>query len=442
VTSAPVRLNIVELPVHPDSVVETVKEGISSSPAEEFKNFANAEKECVRITVYHSWAQVEERIPGWERIVNASPASSIFSTPEWLGSWWKAFGSQKQMIALAFSNAKGELVGLAAFYLDDFQSPLFGKLKCLRFVGDGSGDSDNLDLIVDREHENACAAGLIEWLKVRSDWDLCQLNTLPRDSAATNTLLQLLKARGWTCTTRERPRLTIDLPETWDRYLMSLSQKERTKVRYYSRRLERVYDVRFFKCTSIESLPDSLEALFALHQKRWRMRSELGSFASAARRNFYYLVARSSLKKNRLELWILRLNGKPVAAQFGFRYRDTVYSLQEGFDPDYATYKVGYVLRSHILRELISERVRRYDFLAGQDSSKERWGTHNEEYFDLHFGKPWTRGAAHLTALVQAQALKEWMRKHLPSCAWNILHRLNLRLATQQSISSELRPVL
>jgi hypothetical protein len=34
------------------------------------------------------------------------------------------------------------------------------------------------------------------------------------------------------------------------------------------------------------------------------------------------------------------------------------------------------------------------------------------------------------------------MRKHLPSCAWNVLHRLNLRLATQQSISSELRPGL
>jgi CelD/BcsL family acetyltransferase involved in cellulose biosynthesis len=425
---------IAEPPAYPDSGWDGDAE--SMRPHGQLRRrVVSVESQSIRITTYRSWTQLEERIPAWEKILSESPALSIFSTPQWLGSWWRTFGSNKHLVTFAFSNGDGELLGLAPFYLEDVRSPLFGRLKCLRLVGDGSGDSDNLDFIVNPEHENACAAALIDRLKTGSDWHLCELNNLAADSTAVNKWLQRLKSNRWNFALRERPRLTIDLPETWDGYLARLSSKERTKVRYYSRRLGRIYSVRFFKCVSTESLSYGLEALFDLHQKRWRMRSEPGTFTPAARRQFYYRVARSFLERKWLELWLLELNGKPVAAQFGFRYRDTVHSLQEGFDPDYATYKVGYVLRSHVLERLISQGVRRYDFLAGQDPSKERWGTRSEAYFDLHFGKPWSRGAAHQAMVVQAYAAKHWLRKHLPPWAWNVLHWLNVRRTSHRSVS-------
>jgi len=50
-----------------------------------------------------------------------------------------------------------------------------------------------------------------------------------------------------------------------------------------------------------------------------------------------------------LELWLLDLDGRTVAAQCGLRYGELVCALQEGFDPDYATDSVGYVLRSYVL---------------------------------------------------------------------------------------------
>ncbi len=75
-----------------------------------------------------------------------------------------------------------------------------------------------------------------------------------------------------------------------------------------------------------------------------------------------------------LEFWLLELDGKAVAAQFRFRYRDTFFALQEGFDPAYSTDSVGHALRGYVIRQLIAEGVRRYDFLAGQDPSKDRLG--------------------------------------------------------------------
>lgn len=399
------------------------------SPRPASQKMVNVEDQSIRITTYSSWAQLEETMPAWEDILEENPALSIFSTPEWLGSWWKAFGLNRQMVTLAFSTGSGELLGLAPLYLDDCQLPLFGRLKRLRLVGDGSGDSDNLDFIVKPEHHKACAAALVEWLRTGSDWQLCELNTLPSDSVAGSELVQVLKASRWEFSVSEQPRLTIDLPDTWDTYLARLSNKERSKIRYYSRRLARKYNVRSFKCASTEDLSPCLEILFGLHQKRWQIRSEWGSFASAARREFYSQMGRSFLERKWLELWLLELNGKPVAAQFGFRYRDTVYALQEGFDPDYAADCVGYVLRSYVLENLISEGVRRYDFLAGQaqNPSKERWGARPSTYLNLRFASPGTFGSYYLIFDKLATKSKEWLRHRLPSRAWIALHRLKMK---------------
>lgn len=398
----------------------------------------NVEEQSIRITTYSSWAQLEERISGWENILKENPALSIFSTPEWLGSWWKAFNSNRQMVTLAFSNESDDLLGLAPLYLDDSQLPLFGRLKCLRLIGDGSGDSDNLDVIVKPGHHKACAAALVEWLRAGSDWQLCELNTLPSDSAVGSELMQVLKSFRWEFSVSEQPRLTIDLPDTWDTYLARLSNKERSKVRYYPRRLATKYDVRSFKCARTEDLSSCLEVLFGLHQKRWEMRSESGSFASAARREFYSQMGRSFLERNWLELWLLELNGKSVAVQFGFRYRNTVYSLQEGFDPDYMADRVGYVLRSYVLGNLISQGVRRYDFLAGRDRhrSKERWGARPSTYLNLRFASPGTFGSYYLIFDKLARKSKEWLRHRLPPGAWIALHRLKMN-AYGETVSNQ-----
>jgi len=115
-----------------------------------------------------------------------------------------------------------------------------------------------------------------------------------------------------------------------------------------------------------------------------------------------------------LQFWVLELDGNIVAAQFGFRYADTVFSLQEGFDPDYSTDSVGYVLRSQVLKNLIPDGVRRYDFLGGIDDSKTRWGAQVKSYLDIEFARPLTRASLHLTMKYKTAETKAWLRKRLP----------------------------
>lgn len=305
----------------------------------------------LQVRTIRTWDELEAIRPAWESILQDAEGLTIFSTLEWLGAWWKSFVKDKELVAPVFLNADDEVVGVVPLYADLIEPALPFRLRRLRFVGDGSEDSDNLDLIIRKGYQAACTQSFLSWLESNPEWDICELNTLPWDSAAVPSLVSDLKSRRWTFRRLGRPRSTIALPETWESYLkQTISNKEKTKIVYYTNRLHKHFHVSITKCDATQALPASLDALFGLHQKRWQMLGKPGAFASAQRRELYYNMAASFLERGWLEFWILQLDGKPAAAQYGFRYRDVVYSLQEGFDPAYSSDRAGYVLRLRLLK--------------------------------------------------------------------------------------------
>jgi len=385
----------------------------------------------IRIDPYHSWSDLAEIIPAWENILSENPALSIFSTPQWLRSWWEAFGSRRRLIVLAFSDANGKLVGLAPLYEEASRHPLLGQPKQLRLVGDGSGDSDNLDLIVRPGSESICASALLHWVAEKSDCGVCSLNTLPASSPSARALAGKLNEMNWVLRKTTSSNSAILLPDSWGPYVEGLPSKFRRFLGQCRRRLASRYEIRFRRCRSSDELAEMLETLFSLHQKRWNSVGEPGSFGSQERRFFYQEMTKAFLERGWLELWTLELDGKPAAAQLGFRYRETVYSLQEGFDPEFAVDHVGHALRAAMLEDFVRAGVKRYDFLGGFTPAKERWGAECGAYLNLAFAAPRSIGGCYLACDKGAAAGKEWLREHLPPQAWQILHRVKALLTHQ-----------
>ena len=369
----------------------------------------------LQVKTLRTWDELEAIRPAWERILQSAETLTIFSTLEWLGAWWKVFAKDKELVALVLSNSEDGIVGVVPLYADRIETALPFRVRRLRFVGDGSEDSDNLDLIIRADYESACTQAFLSWLGSNPGWDICELNTLPLDSVALPLLVSDLKRRKWTLRRLESPRTTILLPDTWESYLeQTISKKEKTKISYYTNRLQKRFQVSMTKCDDVTELPASLATLFGLHQKRWELKGGPGAFASAERCELYFNMAPALMARGWLEFWILRLDGKPTAVQYGFRYRNVVYSLQEGFDPAYSSERVGYVLRAHVLKTLIGQGVRQYDFLGGEETSKVRWGAEIGSYADIHFARPLTRGAIYLRTDLATRALKSWFRTNLP----------------------------
>ncbi|MGA8213694.1 MAG: GNAT family N-acetyltransferase [Candidatus Sulfotelmatobacter sp.] len=343
-----------------------------------------------------------------------------------------------ELEVLAFFDSSHKLAALAPLELV-CRSTWAGKWRELRLMGDGSGDSDNLDLPVRPGCEERFATDLLSYLGRRSKgWDFCRLNTLPSESAGARGVLEQLKAHNWTYFSYGALHSVVPLPGDWQTYLQQLSSKERGKIRTRTGRLHKRYNVHFFKCASESQLPGLLEAFYEMHQRHWEINDQPGSFKAQVRRDFYGRLAAGLLRRGWLEFWILQLNEKVVAAQFGFRYRETMFSLQEGFDPDYSSDSVGYVLRAHVMEELIATGVRQYDFLGGRDASKTRWAASSCQYLNIHFARPFSRGSLCLRLTHDAGRSKEWLRGHLHPFLWRVLHATNLWFRRRTEKSKEL----
>jgi CelD/BcsL family acetyltransferase involved in cellulose biosynthesis len=373
------------------------------------------------LTMYEDLEALEHLRPDWEALLDAYPLATTFSTLEWLLPWWRAFGGSDQLRVLTLRDASSSLLGIAPLTLTTLRGfPM--PLHLLRLMGDGSHDSDNLDLPVRCGYQAEFSHALLDWMERNAgDWDVCQLHTLPSQSLVGTQLLDDLRVRGWKCFISRQPQSVVELPESWESYLKGISKKERGKIGLRARRLEKKYKVQIRKCAQEGELDLFLEALFELHGKHWQLQGLPGTMHSSARRQFYHELAPLLLACQRLEFWVLELEGKIVAAQFGFRHKDTVFSLQEGFDPAYSSDSVGYVLRSQVLKQVISDGIRKYDFLGGTDDSKGRWGAQVKNYLNIDFARPLTRGSLHLTIKYKSAGTKAWLRTHLPASVWQAL---------------------
>ena len=347
-------------------------------------------------------------------MLEANPAASIFQTPEWLASWWQAYGQNRNFLALVFENSVGDVVGIVPFFSDQIPFVGYG-LKTLRMVGAGSGDSDGLNIITAPGYEIDCTKAFIAWFASQKKWHLCQMETLPQHSLAAESLLHETQQSGMSIDSTLTPNFIIDLPPTWQQYLDSLEPSFRPLLTRYPKRLQSRFTVKFLRCEKQGDLKGQLDTLFDLHQMRWTGRGEAGAFAGTERRDFYYRMAAAFLQRGWLEFWLLELNGETVGAQFCFRYNDTVSLLQEGFHPKYASEKIGYALKAHLLQEMIRFGTRRYDFLGGADPYKSKFGAHQENYLNLFIAGSSKRGRLYLQVQKQKRVIKAWLKRKLPA---------------------------
>lgn len=383
--------------------------------------------ESLTISTFETVEQVESVTASWNELLRNVPDATTFSTWEWLLPWWRAFG-KGQLLVIGFYSGF-ELVGLAPLCIMESRFRFGIRMKALRFLGDGSGDSDNLEVIARPGWEEKVCNALLTFLESsRSRWDVVELNVMPEKSLVGRCLKTHLNQRGWTTMTRSKPASAIHLPASWTAYLQELSSEDRNNLTRYRKRLEKRHTARFYKVTSQAEVDRCLPAMFELHQQRWQRRGEIGTFADPARRQLYADISRIFLERGWLEMWALDLNERPVAVQFAFRYRDQVFQLQEGFDEAYHSDRVGTLLRAHVLEQLIGQGVTTYDFLGGEPGYKARWAAKPAEYINLHFARKRTFGALYLSIMKNAVNGKEKLRKALPAPAWDFLHHINVNL--------------
>ena len=301
---------------------------------------------------------------------------AIFSAYEWTKAWWAAYGHGGELFVLLAWDDGGKLKGMAPVHLRIGRG-----LRLLEFIGDNQ-DSGRLEFLADPSCRTEVVQAFLGFLHRSSSWDVICLRGID-DDVVTEFCRGQHVSRDWRFRQTKSSHLAVSLAPTWPEFLAGLSRKRRASIDRTWRHLERDFSVSVRPCSEAKQIPGFLDNLFALHSARWQRSGSSGAFADERRRRFYAMIAEEFLGRGWLDCWQLELSGRVVAAEFGCRRFGVRYAMQSGFDPEFAAYGVGFALESHVLRHAIESGDRLYDFIAGTETYKARWGATNREYHHL-----------------------------------------------------------
>jgi CelD/BcsL family acetyltransferase involved in cellulose biosynthesis len=290
----------------------------------------------------------------WTRL--AEQGRNVFATWEFATTWWEHFGAGRRLVTVGCRDPGAELFAILPLYLWRRRP-----LRVLRFLGNGAGDI--LGPVCPPERAGDAARALRRLLETAPwDWDVFVGENLPGEQDWPRRLGgQLIRREG-------NPVLRV--PDGFERFLARRTPNFRSAVRRGERRLARRYGVRY-RLSGARTLDADLDALFRLHQARRGQGSAFGRDRAAFHRAF----ARRAEERGWLRLWILELDGRPVAAQYGFRFGGVESFYQSGRDPELRRESLGMVLLSHAIRSAADDGIRELALLRGHEPYKYRFAT-------------------------------------------------------------------
>jgi CelD/BcsL family acetyltransferase involved in cellulose biosynthesis len=297
---------------------------------------------------------------GWDELARQS--GNLFATREWISTWWEVFGGLGSLLAFACRAPDGRLVALLPMYIRAGASG-----RELRFLGHRLADC--LGPVCAPGDRPAVAKALRHVIREnRARFDCFVGDDLPESHGWGDALGARTVRRTSSPVLRTEGR-------DWNSFLESQSANFRQQARRRERRLIRGHGLRYRLADDPSRLEADLGDLVRLHEERWGGISR--SFAGR-RAECHRAFAARALERGWLRLWIAKLDRRPAAAWYGFRFGGAEWYYQAGRDPRYDELSVGFVLLVHTIRAALDDGVEEYKLLRGDEAYKQRFANDND----------------------------------------------------------------
>ena len=131
-----------------------------------------------------------------------------------------------------------------------------------------------------------------------------------------------------------------------------------------------------------------LEDGFAVEASGWKGDNGTAIASGAETRQFYTGIARWAASRGWLRLAFLRLDGHPIAFQYGLEDGGTYYFLKGGYDAKYSRFSPGRLLLASLIERAFDNGLKRFDFGGADESFKREWANGRRELVHLQVFPP------------------------------------------------------
>jgi CelD/BcsL family acetyltransferase involved in cellulose biosynthesis len=334
----------------------------------------------------------------WNVLLDSSDSGAITLTWEWQFTWWEVFGSDRSLcLLLAFED--GRLIGIAP--LHSYAVRRFGiAWRRLAFLASGEAEddeicSDYLDLIAERGREADVLGAVCAHLTQDAKWDEIVLESVRADAALLRTFERLDRTPAPYEIEHRNECVCVALPGRFDDFLNGLSSKLRSQIRRHTRLLEESGRVEFRRIIEPDEFDTRFRQFVDLHQAWWNVKDRSGCFSSARFLAFHTTLAARLRPHDRVNLHLLTVDERPVAARYSFTYRKVVYEYQGGVDPRFPDSRIGLgvLCTASCFDDAIGRGMERYDFGEGAQRYKLRWNGRRHSTVNVRLLRPSMKSA-------------------------------------------------
>lgn len=347
--------------------------------------------------------------PAWDLLCRRTGTSSFFSSHAWFRCCWEARADG--LLPLVLVAREGEdVIGLAPFFIHTLPWRIFPMCTASLMQNQDSPFVD-VPIVSDRRREvlSHFAGHLGRMPKVQ----VVSLKKIRRSSPTHQALFEL-SARSPLVRSAGGGAPIIALHGGWEPFWKAQSQRFKKTVRNVANRVERLGHVTLEEISATDSAAACLDVYSRVAERSWKSALPVSLGANPRIARFFELLTPILQEKRRLLLWVLRLDGTPIAAEYHVHDGDTIYALRSDFDDRYREASPGAYLNDCIVRSYFERNVDVYDMGPGKNPYKQRWATGEREFDEFSFfaRRAYARTVYTLEqhAVPRLRQMREWWR--------------------------------
>jgi CelD/BcsL family acetyltransferase involved in cellulose biosynthesis len=316
----------------------------------------------------------------WDQALSKDELESTWLSHEWLSCWWRAFGSGNRLFLPIIWEADRLRLAMPTL----LQKRRFKGLNVstIAFIENGITPRS---FLVGTELKTELVASLLRGLvKSRAKWQIAVLDNIKTECRSCQVLQEAATEAGLRMVV-EPARISpyVDLSNGFDEWFENLGRRMRRNARRARRLVSEQGKMEVVKIESPEQLEPHLASCFEISKKSWKgaLGKDLGGRPD--RRQFYTEFAQLAVARGWGSIWLLKLDGKPIAFELHLRRRHKVLLLATDYDLSFKDLSPGVALRLTVLKQLAADGVKHYDLDGTVYEYKLQWTKLTQPHVNL-----------------------------------------------------------
>jgi len=334
----------------------------------------------------------------WNALANAA-GGSVFLQHEWFDAAW-SWRRQDSSLFVMIASDQNAPVGIFPLIrvTDNKRIPAIRRLEFLTVP-----DTQLCDVIAAPEDQMRVVEAFCVALHHRSrSWDRMVLRYVDQTATALRHVKTAFSAGNYDCDIATESRnLFVGLDTTWDAFYNTRTRSLKKANNLAANRLKKIGSITVEHITSANADPNKIQSglkhAIEISGRSWKQ-STGNSLDHRGPLAFIEALTGHAARRGWLSIWLLSIDGKPLAMEYQLVDAANVYALRADFDAECEEVSPGSHLMRTLLESLFGKNLHRYYMGPGENPYKTRWTEQGDPVYQITVhGRTW-RG--HLARLV------------------------------------------